>query len=397
MKPNLIYLLTIVLTTSIIGLNGQQCVECDNNSTTGGNFATALGQNTAADGNASLAAGAYSVASGSASISLGLWNISEGRYSTTIGSYCKAKANSSIVIGNGDNDDHLLVNPLSYTLMIGMNSDKPTFFVSMSEGFGKTGRVSIGNMTSPDAKLHIYSDDNEDASLYLQPSNWGGGYNAKLMLGTSDYWLKTDNTSGMQFNSPDGYVIQAGNIQTVLINEGSFEVQGTTKTTNFRMYDASNPPADGYVLRSDGSGNAEWANPLTIPGGWQENGNGTGIYYQDGVVGIGTIDTYGAMLAVKGKIYATEVLINHEADWYDHVFEKDYALKSIYDLESFITKYKHLPDVPSAKEVEENGINVGQMEGVLLKKIEELTLYLIEQQKQIDMLSQQLKQQNPEN
>lgn len=156
------------------------------------------------------------------------------------------------------------------------------------------------------------------------------------------------------------------------------------------MYDASNPPADGYVLQSDANGNAGWVAPSTLPGSWQLNEGGSSIYYQDGNVGIGTVDTYGAMLAVKGKIFATEVLIKHEADWYDHVFESNYKLTPLNELETFINKNKQLPDVPSSEEVKENGINLGEMNGVLLKKVEELTLYIISQQKMIDELQQKV-------
>jgi hypothetical protein len=64
--------------------------------------------------------------------------------------------------------------------------------------------------------------------------------------------------------------------------------------------------------------------------------------------------------------------------WSDYVFNDDYKLRSLSSLESFIKQNKHLPEVPSAKEVEEKGISVGDNQALLLKKIEELTLYVIE-------------------
>jgi peptidoglycan hydrolase CwlO-like protein len=80
------------------------------------------------------------------------------------------------------------------------------------------------------------------------------------------------------------------------------------------------------------------------------------------------------------------------------VFDKKYKLRSLYSLESFIKENKHLPEVPSAKEVEEKGISVGENQALLLKKIEELTLYILEinkktqlQQTQINTQSQEIK------
>ena len=89
------------------------------------------------------------------------------------------------------------------------------------------------------------------------------------------------------------------------------------------------------------------------------------------------------------KIYAEEVEIKSNAMntyWYDHVFEKDYKLMSLYELEQYITTNKHLPEIPSAKEVEQNGLNLGEMQGKLLLKIEELTLYIIALEKRLSEL-----------
>ncbi|KXX71237.1 pyocin knob domain-containing protein [Flammeovirga sp. SJP92] len=108
-----------------------------------------------------------------------------------------------------------------------------------------------------------------------------------------------------------------------------------------------------------------------------------------GNVGIGTNETTDFRLSVKGKIRAEEVKVY--TGWADYVFEEDYNLKSLSEVEAHIKEHKHLPDVPSAKEVEENGVNVGETEAMLLRKIEELTLYTIEQQKQIEYQSKQIR------
>lgn len=81
------------------------------------------------------------------------------------------------------------------------------------------------------------------------------------------------------------------------------------------------------------------------------------------------------LLAKKIKVSIKEV------DWADYVFASNYNLRSLTSVENFIKKYKHLPDVPSAEEVEKNDLDLGATQAVLLKKIEELTLYMIQQDK----------------
>lgn len=105
-----------------------------------------------------------------------------------------------------------------------------------------------------------------------------------------------------------------------------------------------------------------------------------------GDVGIGTSSPKNK-LDVKGKIRAEEVII--ETGWADFVFDKDYHLRTLQDVENHINAYKHLPDIPSAKEVEENGVSLGEMQAKLLQKIEELTLYVIEHSKEIIQIKEE--------
>ncbi len=89
-------------------------------------------------------------------------------------------------------------------------------------------------------------------------------------------------------------------------------------------------------------------------------------------------------VAVAGKIISQEVKVQLIADWPDYVFSKDYKLLTLKDVENYISKNGHLPNIPSAEEVEKQGVLLGEMDSKLLQKIEELTLYTIEQQKEID-------------
>jgi len=95
-------------------------------------------------------------------------------------------------------------------------------------------------------------------------------------------------------------------------------------------------------------------------------------------------------LAVDGKIYAREIEINIET-WPDYVLNANYNLMSLKEVENFILTNKHLPDVPSESEIKSSGANLGELNAILIKKVEELTLYIIGQQKQIDSLKMILK------
>ncbi|MCL2290276.1 MAG: hypothetical protein FWC34_06155 [Bacteroidetes bacterium] len=90
-----------------------------------------------------------------------------------------------------------------------------------------------------------------------------------------------------------------------------------------------------------------------------------------------------------GLVCTREIRVSLQPDcWPDFVFENDYELRPLNEVEQFIIENKHLPNVPSAAEVEANGINLGEMNAILLQKVEELTLYIIQMQKEIDELKQ---------
>ncbi len=120
------------------------------------------------------------------------------------------------------------------------------------------------------------------------------------------------------------------------------------------------------------------------------------IYSNNDKIGIGT-NSPDELLTVKGKIHTQEVIVDlNGAVAPDFVFEKyytsfsnlnpTYKFSTLYEIESFIKKNYHLPKIPSAQEIEENGLSLKEMNLLLLEKIEELTLFTIQQQKEIDLL-----------
>ena len=156
---------------------------------------------------------------------------------------------------------------------------------------------------------------------------------------------------------------------------------------------------DGVIRHRSASYNSGWSDwhrildsehSIESSGNLRITGSG-GHYISAGNVGIGTTNpTY--LLSVKGTIGCGEVIVENVTGWADFVFEDDYNLMPLQELDSFIQKNKHLPEIPTTEEVKENGISVGEMNAKLLQKIEELTLYIIEQDKKIDAQNKRIEQ-----
>jgi len=116
--------------------------------------------------------------------------------------------------------------------------------------------------------------------------------------------------------------------------------------------------------------------------------NNSLIITSEGNVGIGKANPKNK-LEVNGRIHAKSVKVDLD-NWADFVFEESYTLPSLSETEAYIDKNGHLEGIPSAETVIEEGIDLGEMNVKLLQKIEELTLYLIEKDKQVNMLSTKL-------
>jgi hypothetical protein len=108
---------------------------------------------------------------------------------------------------------------------------------------------------------------------------------------------------------------------------------------------------------------------------------------EDGHVNMGTgRKPAGYRLSVEGKVIATDFTTSAINNWPDYVFANDYKLKTLAEVKKFITENKHLPNIPPAAEIEKNGLQLGDMNKRLMEKVEELTLYIIDMQEQIDTL-----------
>lgn len=162
-------------------------------------------------------------------------------------------------------------------------------------------------------------------------------------------------------------------------------------------------PADDNVIYGSGGG----AELRLVSGGLASGGFGfyinmdnstafastrpTPVMKIDGLGNVGIGDpTPDAKLAVNGTVRSKEVLVTTTGGWPDYVFNPDYKLPTLKEVRSYIDQHHHLPEVPSLTEVEQAGVKLGEMNALLLKKIEELTLYVIEQQSQMEAMQEQI-------
>lgn len=102
-----------------------------------------------------------------------------------------------------------------------------------------------------------------------------------------------------------------------------------------------------------------------------------------GNVGIGTKNAQGYKLAVGGGIIAESVKVKLQTEWPDYAFDENYRILTLPEIEKFVKDHRHLPDIPSADEIKKEGLDLGILNAKMLKKIEDLTLILIEKDKQL--------------
>ena len=171
--------------------------------------------------------------------------------------------------------------------------------------------------------------------------------------------------------------------------------------TGMNFYTANEVAFGGAIFPTDTSlilwSNSNANNYLVLQPSWGNTGVGTytpnAKFHVNGTQLIGgNADrvAVGYNLSVAGKIIAEEVKIQLKASWPDYVFGDKYKLMPIEDLEKSIRQNKHLPNIPSAAEVEKDGISLGDMNKRLIEKVEELTLYIIELKNENKAMSERI-------
>lgn len=277
-----------------------------------------------------------------------------------------------------------IVNPLTRLHINGpIRGDGPAGSLTVNTTYGN---VTMGATSSTQATI---STDRSyfqfDKSVYLST----GIVNST----TSSLQLRTDNSPRLTILNSNGNVginnTSPGQKLSVRGNLSLYSSGTTTPNENYK--------GNLMITRSSGNqfinlvkGTTAWSigvkgNNYAIGPGNTTDGSFTPSFVitPGGYIGIGTTSP-DKSLTVNGTIHAKEVLVDYAIPFPDYVFDKKYTLRTLYDVDAFIKDRGHLPDIPSAEEVGEKGINLAELQVRLLQKIEELTLYAVDQQKRLD-------------
>jgi hypothetical protein len=249
----------------------------------------------------------------------------------------------------------------------------------------ENGQVGIGT-TSPTSILSINASN---PILQLKNSGVDKGFvqvvNDDIKIGTNignetgKFVIRTDGTDRFTLNSDGNATLGGTGGGGLLTTEGVFPgiVMKTSGITRLSVV----APGGNPEITGSGTGILRIRN------------NSDGIYmYGNGKISIGgggAVAT-GYVVSVEGKLIATEVTSLPFGSWPDYVFADNYNLRPLSEVKKFIELNKHLPNIPSACEIEKNGIQLGDMSKRLMEKVEELTLYILQLQEQVDELKKEL-------
>ncbi|MFL9483959.1 hypothetical protein ACI6Q2_14365 [Chitinophagaceae bacterium LWZ2-11] len=301
----------------------------------------------------------------------------------------------------------------------GANSGTPKLKLIASNGAVHNARIILGSTSDLATSYSGYV--NKLLPIYLDVREYSA-YRVKI----SYLHDKVDNVTDInqiKINvALTGTPVSDFTVNTIIDDITSFEIQSGLTNINDRPAVSSgtgmgeirgrglmsSSTDDGFLRLSAGGGTTIGAKSYIDISGYMDNP--AADRYQNivmgtngqervrintvGNVGIGTTNP-SEKLSVNGNIRSKKLIVTQQG-WPDYVFDSSYTLTPLAQVEQFIKNNKHLPDVPSAKEVTDKGLDVGDNQAVLLKKIEELTLYMIEHDKQMKAENDKLRNENDE-
>lgn len=259
-----------------------------------------------------------------------------------------------------------------------------------------TGNVGIG--LSPSQKLDVMGNVAVRGSSSIPHSElqfYRYGSPLKFAsIGQGDLTAANSTFDIQHFNGNDiRFLISNVELLRLVSSNGNVGIGTSTPTARLNVLSTASATTGIIDLGAAGS-NTNLKFGLNVDYAWIQsygsrplriNSTGNDVLFNidGGNVGIGTLNTGSFKLAVEGKIGAREINVTLANPWPDYVFEPSYAMLTIEQLDNYIKANKHLPEVPSASTVQKEGLNVGEINTLLLKKMEELTLYVIDLKKEI--------------
>ena len=247
---------------------------------------------------------------------------------------------------------------------------------------------------------HSWNHENKWSGIAsIQESTWANESGLALYANESEkVRIRANGDVGIGLTAPLGKLHISGGSSNTLI--WPLIVNNTLNAQSMTHYGV------GIKLKHSHNGElGKWSGIASIQESSWANASGLALYADEsekvrirsnGNVGIGVTNPT-QKLQVAGMVYSTEVKVEVAAGTGpDYVFEPDYELRSLPETQAYITEKKHLPEIPSAREMEAEGIDLGEMNLLLLKKIEELTLHLIDQHTDINEMKELLQQQQTE-
>jgi len=247
--------------------------------------------------------------------------------------------------------------------------------------------ISIG-------RSDIHADGNWKGSLVANFAYHTNNYGNRAEFISASIYTGIVNSLGQLIGGWEDATTQNGNQQMIIWLRGTLTYYINSKSTlTMSVYDGVQNALpfmeSGALARTYKTSVDSYVNQYGVSNPGSAYFSGLGKSYFMGNVGIGTSNPT-EKLSVNGKIRAHEIKVE-TANWPDYVFRDDYQLPSLQTTEQHILAKGHLPGIPSASQVTKDGIELGEMNKKLLQKIEELTLYLIDQSKSITELKSQNK------
>ncbi|WP_420385502.1 hypothetical protein [Roseivirga sp.] len=281
-----------------------------------------------------------------------------GNLKLSTGSHVKFGLDYSKIFENGV--DQLVIQGHNGILLQSWDGSSSTLYTDL---FTRYGKVGIGT-TSPSAHLEV-KRASSSTSEFLRFTDGNYNIGAIQSLSSTDGRGIIFNAKSEGVSTPEPSLVLAAYSNDLQPNNDY------DAAVSVRGYDISdNSPLENLPIFKVLNGHSEVK--LSV----EANGN----------IGVGT-NSPQEKLSVDGTVLAKKVRVSIAGtDWPDYVFSPNFELRTLEEVESFIEKNQHLPEVPSAKEIETNGLDLGSMDATLLKKVEELTLYMIEQNKRLKQL-----------